>query len=148
MIKDVIIQRVGEILMGGELAVIEDVQIIVPALFAPDRRTWKLFLTFFAASLRTKNTRKAYIRAATSFALWCEKAEIPSLQDIEPLHIATYVAVLQTRLSDPSVKQHLAALKRLFDWLVVNQVIAVNPASPVRGPAHSVKKGKTQVLSA
>jgi integrase len=36
----------------------------------------------------------------------------------------------------------------LFDWLVVGQVVAVNPASPVRGPKYSVKKGKTAVLSA
>jgi len=36
----------------------------------------------------------------------------------------------------------------LFDWLVVGQVIAVNPASPVRGPRYSVKKGKTVVPSA
>jgi integrase len=36
----------------------------------------------------------------------------------------------------------------LFDWLLVGQVIAVNPTSPVRGPKYSVKKGKTAVLSA
>jgi len=36
----------------------------------------------------------------------------------------------------------------LFDWLVIGQVIATNPASSVRGPKHSVKKGKTPVLTA
>jgi len=51
-------------------------------------------------------------------------------------------------LSAPSVKVELAAIRMLFDWLVVGQVIAVNPASPVRGPKHSVKRGKTPVLSA
>jgi len=45
-------------------------------------------------------------------------------------------------------KVHLAAIKMLFDWLVTGQVIAVNPAHSVRGPRHSVKKGKTSVLSA
>jgi integrase len=35
----------------------------------------------------------------------------------------------------------------LFDWLVVGQVMPVNPASSVRGPKHVVKKGKTPVLS-
>ena len=35
----------------------------------------------------------------------------------------------------------------LFDWLVTGQVIPVNPAHSVRGPRHSVKKGKTSVLS-
>src|SRR4051812_1760101 len=44
-------------------------------------------------------------------------------------------------LSRPSIKQHLAALKMLFDWLVVGQVIGSNPAQNVRGPKHSQRKG-------
>jgi len=36
----------------------------------------------------------------------------------------------------------------LFDWLVLRQVIVANPASPVRGPKYSVRKGKTAVLTA
>ena len=47
----------------------------------------------------------------------------------------------------PTVKQHLAAIRMLFDWLVVRQVLAMNPAAAVRGPRHVVKKGKTPVLS-
>ena len=31
----------------------------------------------------------------------------------------------------------------LFDWLVVGQIIALNPAYAVRGPKHVVKTGKT-----
>jgi len=50
--------------------------------------------------------------------------------------------------SPPSVKQHLAAIRMLFDWLVVRQVVAINPAAAVRGPRHVVKKGKTPVLEA
>jgi integrase len=64
------------------------------------------------------------------------------------VHVAAYIETLQRRLAPPSVKQHLAAIRMLFDWLVVGQVIAVSPASPVRGPKYSVKKGKTAVLSA
>ena len=45
-------------------------------------------------------------------------------------------------------KQYLAALRMLFDWLVVGQVLPFNPASSVRGPKHIVKAGKTPVLSA
>ncbi len=36
----------------------------------------------------------------------------------------------------------------LFDWLVVGHIIDVNPAHAVRGPKHSVRKGKTPVLTA
>jgi integrase/recombinase XerD len=46
-----------------------------------------------------------------------------------------------------TVKLHLAALRMLFDWLVVQQVMPANPAHPVHGPKHSVKKGKTPVLN-
>ena len=49
-------------------------------------------------------------------------------------------------LSKPSVKQHLAALRMLFDWLVVGHVLDTNPAHAVRGPKYSQKKGKTPVL--
>ena len=35
----------------------------------------------------------------------------------------------------------------LFDWLVVGQILAINPAHAVRGPKHVIKRGKTPVLS-
>src|SRR5580704_9678663 len=120
----------------------------LPPLFAPDKDAAKRFIEFFTANIRNPHTRRAYARAAVEFANWCEVAEIQELRDIEPVHVAAYIETLQRRLSAPSVKQHLAAIRMLFDWLVVGQVVAVNPASPVRGPKHSVKKGKTAVLSA
>jgi len=49
--------------------------------------------------------------------------------------------------SAPTVKQHLAAIRMLLDWLVTGQVIPHNPASAVRGPRHVVRRGKTPVLS-
>src|SRR5258708_32530250 len=51
-------------------------------------------------------------------------------------------------MAKPTVKQHLAAIRMLFDWLVVGQVLATNPAHAVRGPKHVVKRGKTPVLTA
>ena len=64
------------------------------------------------------------------------------------MHVAAYIEGLQDRLAAPSVKLHLAGIRMLFDWLVVGHVLTVNPASPVRGPKHKVKKGKTPVLTA
>ena len=63
-------------------------------------------------------------------------------------HVAAFVKKLQGELSAPTVKQHLAALRMLFDWLVIGHVLDVNPAHAVRGPKHVVKKGKTPVLTA
>ena len=65
-----------------------------------------------------------------------------------PVVVAAYVEQLGETLSKPSVKQQLATIRMLFDWLVVGQVVPTNPASSVRGPKHSVKKGKTPILSA
>jgi site-specific recombinase XerD len=120
----------------------------LPALFAPDEDAARRFIEFFTANIRNPHTRRAYARAAVEFALWCERNDLHELVGIEPIHVAAYIEILQTRLAAPSVKQHLAAIRMLFDWLVVGQVVAVNPASPVRGPRYSVKKGKTAVLSA
>jgi integrase len=44
------------------------------------------------------------------------------------------------------VKQQLAAVRMLFDWLVTGQVVPMNPAAAVRGPNHVVKTGKTPAL--
>jgi integrase/recombinase XerD len=67
------------------------------------------------------------------------------LHHIEPLHVAAYIE--RHPGSKPTVKQHLAALKMLFDWLVVGQVLPSNPAASVRPPRHLVRAGKTSVLS-
>src|SRR4051794_29415332 len=59
---------------------------------------------------------------------------IADLSRLGPVHVAVYVEELGRTHSKPTVKQHLAAIRMLFDWLVVGQVIPVNPADPVRGP--------------
>jgi site-specific recombinase XerD len=119
----------------------------VPALYAPTPGAAKRFIEYFAANIRNANTRRAYLHAVREFADWCAQQRFHELIDIEPLHVAAYIEQLTARLAKPSVKQHLAALRMLFDWLVVGQVIATNPAAPVRGPKYTVKKGKTPVLA-
>lgn len=120
----------------------------VPALYAPTPEAAERFIEYFAAHIRNPNTRRAYLRAVRTFAAWCQVQGFDELVDIEPVHVAAYIEILGKRLAKPSVKQNLAALRMLFDWLVVGQVVTTNPASPVRGPKHTVKKGKTSVLTA
>ncbi|MGO9238726.1 MAG: tyrosine-type recombinase/integrase [Methylocella sp.] len=105
------------------------------------------FLEFFAATIRNKNTRQAYYRAAIKFFAWCDQHKIGEIADIEPLHVAAYVETMAKDFEKPTVKQHLAAIRMLFDWLVTGQVVATNPAHSVRGPKHVVKTGKTTVLT-
>lgn len=107
----------------------------------------KRFLEFFAANIRNKNTREAYYRALVDFFAWCDDRGF-ALLDIEPIAVAAYVEYLGDIYSKPSIKQHLAAIRMCLDWLVVGQVLPMNPASSVRGPSHVVKRGKTPVLTA
>ena len=119
----------------------------IPALLtAAEPRTQTRFWEFFAAQIRNKNTRRAYAQATGEFLYWCESAGVVSIDRVQPLHVAAYIEQLGQERSAPTVKQRLAAIRHLFDWLVTGQVIPVNPAASVRGPAHSVKRGKTPVL--
>src|SRR6266849_2609481 len=121
---------------------------VVPALIAArGRHAGRRFVEFFTANIRNPNTRKAYYRAACEFFDWCDKARF-GLLDIEPVHVAAWVEDLGRRFSPPTVKQWLAAVRMLFDWLVVGQVLAVHPAAAVRGPKYVVRTGKTPVLAA
>ena len=102
------------------------------------------FLEFFAGRIANARTRAAYGRAVGQFLGWCEVRGL-GLRDVSPLHVAAYIRTHPG--SAPTVKQHLAAIRMLGDWLVVSQVLPVNPAAAVRGPKHIVTKGATPVLS-
>lgn len=106
----------------------------------------KRFLEFFAVTIRNKNTRAAYILACRTFFQWADKHQLGELLDIEPIHIASYIEQMTETYEAPTVKQHLAALRMLFDWLVTGHILHLNPAHAVRGPAHSQRVGKTPVL--
>jgi integrase/recombinase XerD len=119
----------------------------IPALFTnAGEKTAHRVLEFFTANIRNRNTRAAYAHAVHRFSAWSE-AHALSLEQLTPVHIAAYVEQLGCDLAKPSVKQHLAALRMLFDYLVTGQIIPSNPAASVRGPKYVVKQGKTPVLS-
>lgn len=120
---------------------------LLPAFLATaDERARTRFLEFFAVHIRNPNTRRSYMRGAAEFGLWCEARGITSLAAVQPIHVAAWIEELGQSHSVPTVKQRLAAIRALFDWLVVGQVVPTNPASSVRGPRHSVRRGKTPVL--
>jgi site-specific recombinase XerC len=62
------------------------------------------------------------------------------------VHVAAYIEQLQKARSAPTAKLRPAALRHLFDWMVIGQIMPVNPASAVRGPRHIVRRRKTPVL--
>lgn len=140
--------------MGSELILPTEGQfghpggMVVPLMIAAaGEHASSRFIEFFTANIRNRNTRAAYAHAVGQFCNWCQ-ARGRSLDALNPTLIAAYIEQMCASHAAPTVKQHLAAIRMLCDWLVVGQVIPNNPASPVRGPKHVVKKGKTIVLSA
>jgi len=138
-------------LVGIKLGVLEtaDGAFGMPALIArAGGNTQKRFIEFFAAQIRNRNTREAYLRAVRDFLGWAEtEAGIGDLIDIEPVHVAAWVELKTRSYEAQSVKQQLAALRHLFDWLVTGHVLHTNPASFVRGPKFSYTRGKTPILT-
>jgi integrase/recombinase XerD len=140
--------------MTGELVVLNkdeelvtlDAKAVLPAVITQaGRKAEEKFLEFFAVTIRNMNTRMAYLRAATRFFEWCESKNL-RVHQIRPLHVAAYIEKLTREWKPPTVKLKLAGIRMLFDFFVVNQVVEMNPASAVKGPRYSTKKGKTPVL--
>ncbi len=128
----------------------------LPLVASASDHTKRRFAEFFAANIRNPNTRAAYARATGAFLAWCADRGLVALDQVEPMHVAAYIETLQVwpkgatspRKANPAtVKQHLAAIRSLFDWLVVGQVVPINPAASVRGPKLTYTRGKTPILS-
>jgi site-specific recombinase XerD len=112
---------------------------------AGEAAAWR-FIEFFTATIRNRNTRYAYAEAVSQFFAWCEKHRIYTLEQVKPIVIASYIE--NHARAAPTVKQHLAAIRMLFDFLVTGQIVPMNPAASVRGPKYVVHRGKTPVLTA
>jgi len=118
--------------------IVESLNSVAPILIKrAGAKATKRFYEFFTANIRNRNTREAYYRALTDFFAWCDQKNL-SLDDLEPIVIAAYVEHLGTVYSKPTVKRHLAAIRMCLDWLVVGQVIPMNPSSSVLGPKYAL----------
>jgi site-specific recombinase XerD len=121
--------------------------VLLPApVSASGPKAAERFVDFFTSNIRNRHTREAYGRAVNDFMRWCEEHGVRSLTAVKSLHVAAWIEEQALESSAPTVKQRLAAIRHLFDWLVVGQIVPLNPASSVRGPTHIVRKGKTIVL--
>jgi integrase/recombinase XerC len=122
---------------------------LVPAIVADTHEdAAERFLEFFAATIRSANTRAAYMNAVADFLRFEPVACLGSLAEIRSIHVSLYIESVGERFAPQTVKQRLAALRGLFDWLARHGVLEVNPAAPVRGPAYTIKRGKTPILAA
>lgn len=132
-----------------------DVRALAPRLIAAaplvvrnagERASYR-FLEFFTARIRNPHTRRSYGRAVGDFCAWLDARGMRDITQVNSFVVAAWVEDMQRQHPAPTVKQRLAAVRMLLDWLATGGVMPFNPATAVRGPKHSVKKGKTPVLA-
>ena len=121
--------------------------VILPAVISrAGERAAERLIEFFTAHIRNPNTRRAYGRVAWNFFAWIDQRDI-ALEGITAVHVAAWVESLKRdEYEVASIKQHLAAVRMLLDYLVTGGVLRHNPSASVKGPRHSVRRGKTPVL--
>ena len=104
-----------------------------------ERRT----IEFFETGIANRNTRQAYAQAVMRFMTWCEDRNL-ELGDITVFTVTAYTDEMTREYAARTVRQHLGAIRGLFDHLVAGRVVPVNPASPVRGPKDEAPKTRTR----
>ncbi len=122
--------------------------VLDPARLNDHSQAQRAMALFFGAEINNRSTRRAYKNAAHDFFSFAfSNAGITRIAEIEPLHVAAWLELMKARgLSVPTIKQRLAGLKMLFRSLIRQRVLDENPAHVVKGPSHSVSRGKTPVL--
>ena len=119
-----------------------------PLLTEPGRTQGIFYEYFEALDVRNPGTREAYERAVRRFLEWCSDRGVAGLEYVTPIHISRYVDTLRSTLAPPTIKVHISALRKCFDQLVSEHVVATNPARSVESPRHVVRVGLTPVLDA
>ena len=98
------------------------------------------FDEFVYGHLRNPHTRAAYSHAIQRFLDWSHQRGI-ELVRITPRNVGEYLD--SQPLATVTKKLHLAAIRRLFDFLVTRHAVILNPAATVRTERHQVVEGKT-----
>jgi site-specific recombinase XerD len=107
----------------------------------------KIGRTSFAVPVVIAAAGEGAARRFVEFLAWCEEHGL-AFDDIESITVSVYIEkLLDDGMAKPSVKQHLAAIRMMVDWMVTGGFLPYNPAAAVRGPRYVIKKGKTPVLT-
>src|SRR6266852_3639126 len=101
------------------------------------------YIDFFTSTIRNRNTRQAYARACWQFFDWCAAHDL-ELTTVRPFHVAAWIEDFPG--SKPTVKQKLAAVRMLYDFLVVRQITPSNPAHAVRRSPRRDRTGSVADL--
>ena len=105
--------------------------------------TAETFLELLGARVRNPNTRSAYRVAWRSFLAFCSARQL-ELESVKAYHVGSWLD--QHPGSRSTQRQHLAAVRLLFDSLMMRGVVEYNPASRARPPGLVRESSHTPVF--
>ena len=88
-------------------------------------------LNILEGRVRNSNTRKAYKTAWRSFFAFCSEYKL-ELERVKPYHFGLWLK--RHTGSVATLRQHLAAVRLLFDHLLEKGVVDINPAARAKPP--------------
>src|ERR1700686_981419 len=98
---------------------------------SPRAKTAETFLELLGARVRNPNTRSAYQVAWRSFLAFCSARKL-ELERVKAYHVGAWLD--QHPGSRSTQRHHLAAVRLLFDSLMMRGVVEYNPAARARPP--------------
>jgi integrase/recombinase XerC len=102
---------------------------------AADASAWMVQEFISSLTRSSDNTRMAYRRDVSSFAEWAGRSGVAHPRDVGKLLVRRYVASLSTReFAASSIARRLSSLRRYFEFLRRQGVVAADPTVSVRAP--------------
>jgi integrase len=120
---------------------VERLRFLLPA--GQKEKVREEFEDVIASELRNPHTLSAYLYAWRNFSDWCLAGGVDVLK-ARPAHIGLWIAAHKG--GPRTQRQHLSAVRRLFDIYVAAGVIERNPALRVKAPKFSDRRSRTEVL--
>jgi integrase/recombinase XerD len=106
-------------------------------------KTAETFLELLGARVRNPNTRSAYRVAWRAFLAFCSARGL-ELESVKAYHVGSWLD--QHLGSRATQRQHLAAVRLLFDSLLMRGVVEYNPAARAKPPRLVRESSHTPVF--
>jgi integrase/recombinase XerD len=107
---------------------------------AKRQKTAETLLNILEGRIRNPNTRNAYKVAWKSFFAFCSEYK-RELDTIQPYHVGMWLKRHPGGIS--TQRQHLAAVRLLFDHLLEQGVVTTNPAARAKPPRQQRERSHT-----
>src|SRR5271165_1533690 len=107
------------------------------------QKTAETLLNILEGRIRNKNTRSAYKAAWRSFFEFCTAYKL-ELERVKPYHFGLWLKRHPGSIA--TQRQHLAAVRLLFDHLLEKGVVELNPAARAKPPRLEREASHTPVF--